>query len=265
MKNSRNSFNRRGFSVLELAVTIALGIFIALITSAALRNAVTVFTNASGRDAATRDLMRARRALENELILASLEVGRFQIAQANESYVGKGADGDAVNFLSAVNATNGEVETLADGSFNPYYFQNVCFFPSIPTNHSTLYGSTCAGFREAGYEVGCPHKVLLRSVQNTNPDFTPTDPTTQDTLLTFTPPYTGFMARPTGFPRTSTLHTLAANILTFRAQRIGGEIQIDLRAVSLQDARTKVPGFGAVSLAAGGYTIINRFSVFPKN
>lgn len=245
---------------MELVVAVALGAFIAVIAGVSLRNASKIFTNVSGRDAAIRNLLKARRILENELILINLASNRCRIQTAPAS-LGGDPDGDVVNFLSAVNATTGETELLTDGSGSPYYFQNVYFYLSVPTNHDALFGTTCIGGSE-GYDFNCPHKVLLRGVQDQNPVFDPSDSSSQDALLS---PLAASLTRPTGFPKTMALDTVAANLLHFRVRRSGtAELIIDLSAVSLVDAGSKI-GIGNNSFRTGPYTIHHQFSIFPKN
>ncbi|MBT9582096.1 hypothetical protein IV102_02035 [bacterium] len=251
---------RLGFTLLELTVSASLGVFIAIISAVSLRSAATVFSNTSGRDTAMRTLMKARRTLEADLVKVSLAPNRLAIQPAPGS-LGGGADGDAINFTSAVNATTGEMELLNDGSGGQWHFENLFFYVTVPTNHDTLFSTTCTGGNEGGYDFNCPHKVLLRGVVNQNPAVTPHDSSTEDTLLS---PLNPFLTRPTGFPRSMALNTVAINLLTFQVRRQNSELLVDIRAVSLQDAASKV-GIGNRSFRTGGYTIEQRFSVFPKN
>lgn len=252
---------RRAFTMVELVVVTAIGAFIALIAGLALKNAARIFTNTSGRDAAMRHLLKARQVIENDLILARLS-GAATAIQPAPATRGGGADGDAINFLSAVNVTSQRVETLADGSGNPYYFQNILYYPTTPTNHNALFSISCAGGNEdGGYDFQCPHKILLRRVEDQNPAFNPSDPSTQDVLLS---PLLPFLTQPTNFPKTAAINTVAINLLTFRVQRQGGELLVDLRAVALADARANT-NMGTVSYRNSPYTLEHRFSVFPKN
>lgn len=249
---------KRAFSLLELVVTLSLGAFIAMITAMSLRNASRVWTNTSSRDTAMRDLARARHSLEANLAQVSLAPNRMVINAAPAS-LGGGADGDCLQYLSATNSTTQQMTLLTDGSGSPYFFENLYYTITVPQNHDTLVGHSCTGGNEGGYDYNCPHKVLLRGVVNENPAFTPGDPTTQDKLLS---PLT--LARPTGFPNSQALNTVAINLLTFQVKRQDCELLVDIRAVALRDAATRV-GVGTRSFRRGGYTIEQRFSVFPKN
>jgi prepilin-type N-terminal cleavage/methylation domain-containing protein len=250
---------RRAFTLPELLVSIALGGFIAIITAVSLKGAVAVFGNTSGRDTAMRDLMRVRRALESDLPQASLAPNRFAIQPVPGS-LGGGFDGDAINYTTAVNATTGEVVQLDDGTGGLWHHRNLYFYVVVPANHDTLFGATCTGGNEGNYDYNCPHKVMLRGLADQNPATTPHNASTEDALLNLGP----MLTRPTGFPSTATLQTVAINLLTFQVRRINQELLIDLRAVSLPDARSRV-GIGNHSFRTGGYTIEHRFSIFPKN
>ena len=249
---------RRAFSLLELCVMLALGSFITIMTVVALRNSTRVWTNTSSRDTAMRDLARARRALQTDLTEVPLAPGRMIISQVPPS-LGGGADGDCIQYLSASNSTTGEMTVLTDGSSNPYFFENIYYYAVVPSNHDALFGGPCTGGNEGGYDYNCPHKVLLRGVANENPAFDPSNATTQDKLLS---PLT--LSRPTGLPKGMALNTVAINLLTFQVQRQGAELLVDLRAVALADAKSR-KGVGTTSFRSGGYTVTQRFSIFPKN
>lgn len=250
--------SRKGFTLVELVVAISLGSFILLISGAAILSASRIFGKTSGRDQAFRDLSKARTSLERDVSQLSLE--HFTVVPAPSS-LGAGADGDALDFLSAVNVTDGKIVPLQDGSGNPYYFLNILYYASIPTNHDALYGQPCQGANEGGYDYNCPHKVLMRAVEDENAAFDPADNNTQDQLL---PSLASFLTRPTGFPKAANRRVVATGLLTFQVRSLGAELEVDLRAVSISDARRKV-SLGNTSFRAGPYTIQHRFSVFPKN
>ncbi len=244
--------------MLEMIVALALGSLILVATGAALGNVTKIFRNTSGRDQALRDLAKAHRSLELDLRLATSNA--LSIVQAPAS-LGGGADGDAINYLSAVNTTDGNQAILQDGSGNPYHFLNCIYYLTTPTDHDTLFSNTCVGGNEGGYDYQCPHKILLRVIEDENPAYDPTDQTTQDTLL---PSLATFLVRPTGFPNSMTRRTVAINLLTFQVRRVNRELVVDLWAVSLADARRKL-AIGTTSLRNSPYTVKHQFSVFPKN
>ena len=249
---------RRAFTLVEVMVAVALGAFIALITGSALINASRVFTKNSSRDAAFRELAKARRSLETDLIQVSLNSSTIVQAPAS---LGGGADGDAIDYLSAVNVTSGKIVPQTDGSGSPYFYQNLIYYITVPSDHDTLFATTCTGGNEGGYDYNCPHKELIRMVQDENPTFDPGDSTSQDNLL---PSLLTFLTRPAGFPLTSNFRAVAINLVSFRINRLPGELEVDLRAAAILDARRKI-SLGTTSLRTGPYTIQQRFSIFPKN
>jgi len=248
---------RVGYSLLEALVVLALGSFFTLVSIAALTSTIKVYNATSGRDTALREMNKARRALERDLNQAS---STMSIVQSPPS-LGGGADGDAINYLSAVNVTDGSIALLPDGSGNPYFFQNIFYYITTPVNHDALFGQSCTGGNDAGYDYNCPHKILIRAVEEQNPAYDPNDDSTIETLLS---PLAPFMTRPTGFPNTLARDTVAINLLTFQLAQVGNEVRVDLRAVSITDARRRV-AIGNFNFKNSGYTLQYRFSVFPRN
>lgn len=248
---------RAGYSLLEALVVLAMGSFFTLITVVALTSSIKVYNATSGRDTAIRELNKARRVLERDLNQAS---NTLSIVQSPPTH-GGGADGDAINYLSAVNVTDGSIALLPDGSGNPYFFQNIFYYITTPTNHDALFGQTCTGGNDGGYDYNCPHKILIRGVEEQNPTYDPSDDSTIETLLS---PLAPFLAQPTGFPNTTARDTVAINLLTFQLRQVGNEIRVDLRAVSIADARRKV-SLGNFNFNNSGFALQYIFSVFPRN
>lgn len=249
------------FTLIETLVSVALGAMILVITGTALMSVTRIFSNTSGRDTALRDLARARQALQKDLPQAAFAHGgnpHLLIVPAPASFLGGGADGDAVQFLSAVNGT--VVESLNDGSGSPYFFQNIIYYMTVPTNHDALYGQSCTGGNVTGYDYNCPHKCLMRVVVDENPVFDHS-PATQDLLVT---PLLPQLTRPTGFPKAPDRYAVAVNLLSFRVTQVQGELVIDLRAVSLPDAKKKI-ALGHTPLNQSPFTLQHVFSVFPRN
>ena len=251
---------RRGLSLLELTLVLSLGVFIVVATGLSLRNAVKVWINTSGRDLALREIFKAQAALSRDLVTASSAPQRFQIVNCPAS-LGGGADGQALHWVSPVNSTSGEMVTLNDGSRSPYFFRNIFYYVSVPTDYANLFAATCSGGNEGGFDYNCPFKILIRGEEDENPAFDPSNPSSQDQLI---PALTPLLVRPTGFPRSTQRKTIAINLLSLQATQIGNEIAIHLWAVSIQDARSRT-ALGTTSYRQGGYTVQTRFSVFRKN
>jgi hypothetical protein len=241
---------RRALGLVEALLVLGLGTFFAVITASALSNVLKVYNNTSGRDSALRELNRARGALERDLSLASKD--QMSIGRAPGS-LGGGADGDYFQTLSAVNASTGEVAVLEDGSGNPYLFQNLVYYATVSAAHNS-----CFGGNEGGYDYNCPHKVLVRVLQDQNPTY---DWRTLDELIV---PVGPLLTRPAGQPNQLARSLVAKNLLTFQVVRWGDELRVDLRAVSLSDAGRKL-ALGSTSLRDTGYTLNYRFSAYPRN
>ena len=249
---------KRGFSLVELMAALAIGGLILVMTGVALNDVAKIFRNTSGRDEALRDLLRARRSLEPDLRQASLNQLAITTSPATR---GGGADGDAIDTLSAVNATTGQQASVTDGSGNPYFFQNVIYYVTTPTNHDALFSSNCVGGNVGGYDYNCPHKILVRLVTDENPAYDPSDNTTQDTLM---PGLAALLVKPTGFPKSVNFYTVAINLLTFRVRRVNSELIVDLMSVSIPDARRKV-ALGSTNMLNSPFTVAHQFSVYPRN
>lgn len=257
---NRKAGKRRGFTLLELAIVSVLALLVGAVTALTLRFSARIWSQTTGRDAAERELATAERMLRNDLIQASTQSGNLAISNSPAS-LGGGADGSAIDYLSAVNPTTRDLATLQDGSGTPYYFTNLFYYITVPRNHQDLYGLTCTGGNQGGYDYNCPHKILVRGVEDQNPAYNPLDTTTQDTLL---PSFSALLTRPNGFPHSPTRATAAARLLTFQVVQAGAELQIVLKAVSLQDAQSQT-AMGTTSYKDGPYTLEHRFSVYPRN
>lgn len=78
------------------------------------------------------------------------------------------------------------------------------------------------------------------------------------------PSLASLLVKPSGFPKSATMNTVAINLLTFRARRQNSELIIDLQAVSIPDAQRKV-ALGATSMLNSPFTVAHQFSVYPRN
>lgn len=250
---------RRGYSLLELIVTVSLFGLLSALGFLILRNSGKVFATASGRDRATAQLIKAEQALRRDLEMGRPGPASMTVTTAPAS-LGGGADSDAICFLSAQDPVTGETQTHLDGS--PFWMRNILYYATVPTDYASSIGGAMTGGNVGGYDYSCPAKQLVRVEIDQNTGNNPTVDTTEDQLVTALAP---FLTRPTGVFRSATRKTVATQLLMFRCQPLGAEIRIDLRAVSLDDAR-RDRGFGAtVPYETGKYTIQHSLSIFPKN
>jgi prepilin-type N-terminal cleavage/methylation domain-containing protein len=249
---------RRGFTIGELLISMSIFGLVMAVSAAALIESNRIFLNSSGRDSAVHELAKAHAALE-----ADLEMSRVSSATFKQSTVpahqGSGLDGDAIDFLSPDTSPTSQAVYGTDGT--AFWMRNIVYYLIVPQNHDALNNHVCAGVADAyGYDDGCPHKILMRQISDQNTS-DPTNPTTEQSLLS---PFPTF-ARPIGYPKTSSLTTVAIHLLTFRCTLPHpGQIQIDLRALSFDDASKSV-SIGSTPLSQTPFVIEQTFSVFPRN
>ena len=259
-----NRSGRKGVTLAELLIASSIFFIISAVMTAALQQTQQIYTQGLSRDTALQQLMKARNALVADADLASTDASSLAITTAPSS-LGGGADGDALMMLSPLD-TDGSC--ALDENNKPFWRRNVLYFASVPTDYNQILGSIATGGNDAGYDYNCPIKHLFRYELDEDPTDTPRQSTNVDSLIPFS---SVTLARPTafksgalGYPRITATKLVAANILSFRVQRVGAELLFDLRAVALADAR-KQSGFGTQSWANKPTTLQALFSVVPKN
>lgn len=260
---------RRGLTIPELL--IAMGLFIIMLTSVhlVLNQGVRVWNRISGAEAASLQLKRAQRYLERDLLETSYTQTR--VARVPGHLAG-GQDGGALWFLSALGPDGKMAHKPGDGT--AYYQRNVIYYLVVPGGHSD-----CAGLvGPKGMDDACPHKVLIRKVVDLPPATDPNQPPetheeglipVSDIDLYLTQPNGRDLSAMQSEPGVTRVEVVANNLLWFDPVRmpdpdIANEIELDLRAVSLDDARREIK-LGSVSLAEGRFTQQQLMSVIPKN
>lgn len=264
---------RRGFSLLEAVISLAVFSVLTVLLGLALIQSQKVWRELTGAAESDSQLKRVGISLRRELSAASFVNCSNTTVPAH--LAGGAFDGDAIWFLSNVDSTTGQAFRKADGT--PFWQHNVIYYLIVPGNHTGLYGFTCnGGVGPGGYDDRCPHKVLVRKEVD-NPlggSTNPTVETTEDTLLTsaqigtyltqtnqFS---TAGMTGEAGFLRA---HVVARALLMLNF-RIGSnpsvpnQILVDARTVSIVQARKEV-ALGTASLATGRYTTQWDFSILP--
>ncbi|MFN8612211.1 MAG: hypothetical protein U0931_31995 [Vulcanimicrobiota bacterium] len=247
---------RRGLNLLEVVLVSGLFSLLSVLGFLIFRNSSKIFTTTSGRDRASAQLIKAGQWLRRDLESARATPQTLAISTVPGS-LGGGADSDALIFLSPKNPLNGQAQTHSDG--RPFWMRNILYYGIVPTDYSRLIDQTISGGNVGGYEVNCPVKQLVRVEIDQNTGNDPNNDSTEDQLVTS---LSAYLTRPTGVFSSATRKTVAAGLLSFRCQQVGPELRVDLRAVSIDEARRN-QGFGAsVSYASGRYTIQQTFSVF---
>lgn len=242
--------------MLEVVLVAALFGLLSLISFLIFRNSSKIFATTSGRDRASAQLIKASQFLRRDLELARATPQSLFITTVPGS-LGGGADSDALVFLSPRDPVSGQVQTHADGQ--PFWMRNVLYYGVVPNDYSRLIGQTVTGGNVGGYEMNCPVKQLVRVEIDQNTGNDPTNDSTEDQLVTGLGAY---LTRPTGVFSSSTRKTVTSGLLSFRCQQVGPELRIDLRAVSIEEARRDQGFASTVSYASGRYTLQQTFSVF---
>lgn len=260
---------RRAFSLPELLLSMALFSLVMLAAYVLLDRGVRMWHNVSGAEAAGLQLKRANRLLSADL----LETGytRSQVDQVPSHLAGGAKDGSVLWFLSAVDPITEKMVYKPDGT--PFWQRNVIYYLVVPT------GDSCVGLEGPDQlDCACPHKVLIRKVVDNPPGTSATsDPETTEEVLLAPADVQAYLTRPNGPDISAMLgeahvsgaRVVARDLVWFEATRrpdpeIAAEIQVDLRAVALEDVRRE-QAVGATSLLEGRFTQAHMISVFPKN
>ena len=260
----------KGVTLIELVVAFGLFSLIGLILALAFRASTEVYRNVDGATDARTVLGKAEASL-----LRDLERTGFRSIRVRQGSNSLGPiDGDAVWFLSAINPATGEYMRKPDGS--PFWQTNILYYTSVPSGHAALVGVNCSGGSNAeGYEVNCPHKVLIRKVIDEASETTdPTNSSTEEILIDASD-IGNYLTRINGYDATAFSEAglldsslPATNLLTFRVQlapdsRAEREVSIQLGAVSTKTAQREVP-IGQTALDQSRHLSTRVFSVFPK-
>ena len=242
---------RSGHTLMELAVTTS--VFTLLLTVAAmlLTRTQRLYTSTNSADTASRELRKARTALERDLVLARpTQLNRSRVPP---SLGGGGDDGEALWFLSAVDPSTGKIVRKLDGK--PFWQRNILYYLIVPAGHTGCPG----GKGPNNFDDRCPHKVLVRKVIDSGVPTLVNDETTEEKLL---PGVSSYLTRPG--PADPAI--MANNLLTFFSATgsVPPEIFVDVRALNTDEARRQ-SSIGLDSFFTGRFTQQAPFSVFLRN
>ena len=253
---------RFGFTILEMFVTLGLFGLLGTLCLAALTEATTVWRKTSSRDGVARSLTKAWASLRKDLANAKLSPASLEIQKVPGSYGGaNGFDGDAVCFLSPVDPGTGLLATKSDGQ--PFMMRNIIYYCVVPQNHAQLFGSTCSGGADAdGYEQQCPHKILVRLSRDQGAASNPAQPASEDSIMTS---WTSLLTRPNQLGvQSGEDKIISTQLLTFRCSQVNGLLELDLRAVAIEEASRTI-GVGTRPLGVGPYTVQQKTALRPGN
>jgi len=262
--------NTRGLTLIELVVTVALFSLVGLLLAASFTGATTIWRSTSASTDSQLALTKPRDDLTRDLQSTSFSTVQVTAGPSSLGYV----DGDALWFLSAVDPATGRFMRKVDGT--PFWQRNILYYSVVPNDHTGLFGYTCTGGSDgSGYDVQCPHKVLLRKVIDKGSPTDPTDESTEEELLT-PGEVTAYLTRPNRFDTSSMLGEAGLSdvsmptnsLLLFRCQlapqpQWPREVRVELGAVSLATAAREV-NIGSVPLSNTRFYNLQVLSLFPS-
>lgn len=268
----RSQLRKLGFTLLELVVSFAVFVLAMGLLASILISSKALLTEVGGNADATQKIKKIFLAVNRELRATSyLWVKTDKMA----NMPGPGSAGDALWFLSSVDPKNGDVSARGDNG-RPRWQRNVIYYPSVPTDHDSLYGIHCAGGADVeGYDLHCPHKVLIRKVVDSGPVSTYNDPDRVEEII----PESGintYLNAPVGFTvptigqGTEQAQAVCPGILSFRAEKLAStplepeQIKIRLKVTNLEELGKKT-ALGTASLESAPQTESLEFCVFPEN
>lgn len=254
----------RGFSLIELVLSVAIFGLLTVVLAAALVSTQTLVGRIQGQADGDVQLKRAMVAVQRDLSQSS-----FLESSVAPGLTLSGARlSDCPWFLSPRDPAD-IPHRKANGL--PFWSCNVLYYLTLPTNHDAVFGRTCTLAADAqGYDQTCPHKVLIRLEVDQAPTTNYGDEDTEEELL---PGPAGLLLQPVGL-NVGALATgpvrsariVAGNLLTFRVRRPGLEaphsLEFELQSVALQAAQRKV-AVGVVPLGNSGFTTQWRWSLRP--
>lgn len=261
---------RRAFTLLEVIVSISVFSIALVVLGVALSSSKAALVETTGSSDAAQSLRKLYLSLEQGIHQTSFETSD---STTSLTAPGGGLSGDAIWFLSAADPATGAVDRAEDGT--PRWLRNVLYYPAVPTNHTALYGTSCAGGVDVdGYDVFCPHKVLIRKVIDYGSATTYQGSGPEEGLIPAAD-INQYLTAPTGFSvgvdtskGEEESRVLVPRLLTFRAWRapaaLAEEIGFLARCTSIQELG-KATRVGSVSLETAPQTESMEFSIFPQN
>lgn len=260
---------RRGVTLLEMMIALSLFSVIGLLLAFAFKQAGQIYGSVSGSTDTRTVLAKAQAALARDLERTS-----FSSVNVATGPTSLGPfDGDVVWFLSAIDPVTDMYLRKSDGT--PFWQRNILYYSVVPNNHAGLFGFNCSGGADvAGYEVQCPHKILIRKVIDSGAVTIPTDESTEEEAL-LPAQVAGYLSRPNGYdtsgfsePGLEQVSLPAANLLSFRARLAPNpewprEVLLNLDAVAIKTAQRELR-IGSVALDETRFTSRLSLSHFPK-
>ena len=264
----------RGLSLLEMMVVTAITVILFGITHLILMRTIESWWRVNASADSEQQLYRAQQSLERDLRTAAFELQpdrqTINVQRApSELNSLSGADGDVLWFISAVDPVTGKFCRNADGT--PFWQRNILYYLATPRNLQIHFSYDAAGLAQAGYEVACPYKVLIRKEIDSGVPTHLADSSSIETLMSYgdLAPY---LERPDGYScagmsgTNTAVKPVSANLLSFRAELENDlrGVSVDLRATAIERARRE-GGIGTRDLLSQPVTTQLKFVVMPPN
>ena len=250
MKGSAGPWNR-GATLIEMGVALGIFSLLGVLLALSFTKSYELWRRTSGGSDAQVSLRKVRNRITQDLSETSFtSVGKTDGPSSLGPF-----DGSAIWFLSAVNHTTGEFMRTSNGT--PFWQNHVLYYAVVPENHAALVGFDCTGGGVDGFEVQCPHKVVIRKVIDNGALTDPSDEGSAEIPFAQADPKVGvaaiqsrYLTRPNGLDTSAMLledgvvgvSIVATNILSFNVS-LGKdpakprEIEIETAAVSLPSAQ----------------------------
>jgi Tfp pilus assembly protein PilE len=245
------SRDRRGATLIEMAVTLGIFSLLSLLLAVSFTKAHELWSRTSGGSDAQQNLRKLRNRLSRDLNKTSFaSVG----TSLSLSSLGP-ADGSAIWFLSPVNQATGEFVRTSTGT--PSWQHHILYYAVVPNNHIGFVGFSCTGGADSeGFDIHCPHKIVLRKVIDIGDLADPNDESTVEIPFADVDPpvdVSKYLTRPKGLDTSAMLledgvlevSIVSTNILSFNVSVAKDasqprEIEIETASVSIPTAQKEL-------------------------
>lgn len=217
----------RGFSLLEVVVSVTFFTCLAMAAGLAMSTSVKVWSRASGRDEVQRRLIKAQTVLRRDLLTGRLSPETLQIAP----------DGKAVAFLTPVHPESEELVFKSDGT--PFMMRTLVYYLVTPHPH----------------EPYCPHKMLVRRRLDRGEPTPPEEESLEKDWQTW-------LQRPW---QSATDRIVANQMFSLEVREKPPYVEVELAATSEQEARQQRVAIGHVDLSRLPCTVQQSCRVLPQN
>lgn len=244
----------RAFTVVELTLACTIFSVLCIVLAVSLKQVSDLWRKTNAKDEAVRNILKARSWIVRDLANSSGRTGQWATAPVGPN-LGAGRDSDALTFLSSDNGTADQTFSTDPSSGQANFQSQITYYGVIPNYPNPDGTSVVAGPADpAGYEQQHPFKWLVRRV----------DPAPGGAPPAINSGWTAWLTRPSTFSLGSSQRVVATHLLSFRVLNGAPLWTLELRAVTISDARRKI-AVGSTPLSQSPYTIVQRFVVSAQN